>query len=92
MMTEGAVVLRQCGHLLTEYEQQEILPYTEIYFLGLESQKVQASSTPGNCNYGRLSTLLYEDCEDFFVCGFTYQMIIRVRPVIKHLITGSDLG
>lgn len=63
MTTEGAVVLRQCGHLLTEYEQQEILPYTEIYFLGLESQKIQASSTPGNCNYGRLSTLLY-DCDD----------------------------
>ena len=54
MTTEGAVVLRQCGHLLTEYEQQEILPYTEIYFLGLESQKIQASNTPGNCNYGRL--------------------------------------
>lgn len=63
MMTEGAVVLKQCGYQLTKYEQHEILPYPEIYLLGLERQKIQVSSTLGNNNYGRLNTLLYA-CDD----------------------------
>ncbi|BBM99085.1 dual specificity tyrosine-phosphorylation-regulated kinase 2/3/4 [Marchantia polymorpha subsp. ruderalis] len=46
------IVLRQCGCHLTEYEQSEILPYSEIYYLGLNANKIQATSVPGACNHG----------------------------------------
>ncbi|KAG0577181.1 hypothetical protein KC19_5G136800 [Ceratodon purpureus] len=46
------MVLRNCGQHLNEFEQREIIPYSQIYFLGLESQKIQPSATPGNCNFG----------------------------------------
>jgi dual specificity tyrosine-phosphorylation-regulated kinase 2/3/4 len=48
----GAVVLKQCASNMTEFEQQEILPYVDIFFLGLDCQKIRPSSTPGNCNFG----------------------------------------
>jgi hypothetical protein len=50
---EFAVVLRNCGQHLNDFEQREILPYSQIYFLGLESQKIQPSASPGNCNFGQ---------------------------------------
>jgi dual specificity tyrosine-phosphorylation-regulated kinase 2/3/4 len=48
----GAVVLKQCASNMTEFEQQEILPYMDIFFLGLDCQKIRPSSTLGNCNFG----------------------------------------
>lgn len=47
------MVLRNCGQHLNDFEQREILPYSQIYFLGLESQKIQPSASPGNCNFGQ---------------------------------------
>ncbi|XP_073390798.1 uncharacterized protein [Physcomitrium patens] len=46
------MVLRQCGQHLNEFEQREILPYSQIYYLGLESDKIQPSTTLGTCNFG----------------------------------------
>jgi len=40
---------------LTKYEQQEILEFTDVYFLGLESKKIQASNSPGENNYGEFA-------------------------------------
>lgn len=44
--------LRLHGSRLTEYERQEIEKYPEIWFLGLESCKVNAKpGTSVNCGY-----------------------------------------
>ncbi|CAM6006798.1 unnamed protein product [Sphagnum balticum] len=50
--TTSEIVLKQCASNMTEFEQQEILPYMDIFFLGLDCQKIRPSSTPGNCNFG----------------------------------------
>ncbi|KAH8968834.1 hypothetical protein BDL97_02G002600 [Sphagnum fallax] len=50
--TTSEIVLKQCASNMTEFEQQEILPYVDIFFLGLDCQKIRPSSTPGNCNFG----------------------------------------
>jgi len=47
------VVLRASGQHLNEFEQWEILPYTQIYFLGLETLKIQPFVTPKNFNFGQ---------------------------------------
>ncbi|KAG6547689.1 hypothetical protein Mapa_011139 [Marchantia paleacea] len=44
--------VHSCGSHLTEYEQTEILPYSEIYYLGLNANKIQVASVPGACNHG----------------------------------------
>ncbi|KAL2651766.1 hypothetical protein R1flu_019894 [Riccia fluitans] len=46
------MVLRQRGNYLTEYEQTEILKYSEIYYLGLNVNKIQATILQGTCNHG----------------------------------------
>ena len=61
--SEFAVVLKNCGQHLNEFEQREILPYSQIYFLGLESQKIQPSSSPGSCNFGQPLFYPYETSE-----------------------------
>ncbi|KAL3700119.1 hypothetical protein R1sor_018141 [Riccia sorocarpa] len=46
------MVLRQRGSYLTEYEQTEILSYSQIYYVGLNTNKIQATILPGTCNHG----------------------------------------
>lgn len=49
MITE---VLKQYGSRLSDYERQEIEKYPEIWYLGLESCKINAKpGTPLNCGY-----------------------------------------
>ncbi|XP_035646181.1 dual specificity tyrosine-phosphorylation-regulated kinase 4-like [Oncorhynchus keta] len=44
--------LRHFQGRLTEFEQQEIMDYSEIWFLGLETKKIKAShGTPQNAGY-----------------------------------------
>ncbi|KAG0579836.1 hypothetical protein M758_4G128500 [Ceratodon purpureus] len=49
----GTQMLKQYGQQLTKYEQQEILHYTDVYFLGLQSEKIQGVGLAGenNCGY-----------------------------------------
>jgi hypothetical protein len=47
-----SVALKEYGNYLTDYEQNEIKAYSEIYFVGADCQKLQPSSTPGAYNYG----------------------------------------
>ncbi|XP_014662858.1 PREDICTED: dual specificity tyrosine-phosphorylation-regulated kinase 4-like isoform X2 [Priapulus caudatus] len=42
--------LKRYGHRLTPYEQGEILDYPEIWYLGLDSKKIQGTSN--NANHG----------------------------------------
>lgn len=45
-------VLKQYGSRLSDYERQEIEKYPEIWYLGLESCKINAKpGTPLNCGY-----------------------------------------
>lgn len=45
-------VLKQYGSRLSEYERQEIEKYPEIWYLGLDSCKINAKpGTPVNCGY-----------------------------------------
>lgn len=47
-----AEVLKQYGSRLSDYERQEIEKYPEIWYLGLESCKINAKpGTPLNCGY-----------------------------------------
>jgi hypothetical protein len=48
----GAHLLKRYGQQLTKYEQREILQYTDVYFLGIQSQKIQAAGLPGENNFG----------------------------------------
>ena len=49
-LTPGQALKRFIGQL-TEYEQAEILEYKEIYFLGLNAQKIVPSLSAPNCGY-----------------------------------------
>ena len=45
-------VLKQYGSRLSDYEKQEIEKYPEIWYVGLESVKINAKpGTPLNCGY-----------------------------------------
>lgn len=45
-------VLKQYGSQLSDYEKQEIEKYPEIWYLGLDSCKINAKpGTPLNCGY-----------------------------------------
>lgn len=45
-------MLKQYGSRLSDYERQEIEKYPEIWYLGLESCKINAKpGTPLNCSY-----------------------------------------
>lgn len=47
-----AEALKNFQERLTEFEQEEIMDYSEIWFLGLGSQKLEASqSAPQNSGY-----------------------------------------
>lgn len=47
-----AEALKNFPEQLTEFEQEEIMDYSEIWFLGLGSQKIEGSqSTPQNSGY-----------------------------------------
>lgn len=47
-----AGVLKHYADSLIDYEQSEVLQYPSVYFFGPDADKVQASATPGACNYG----------------------------------------
>lgn len=51
------VVLQQCRSHMTDYEQDEIVRYNGIYFLGLHANKIQATRSPGSNNHGRPCTI-----------------------------------
>lgn len=45
-------VLKQYGSRLSDYEKQEIEKYPEVWYVGLESVKINAKpGTPLNCGY-----------------------------------------
>lgn len=45
-------MIKQYGSRLSDYERQEIEKYPEIWYLGLESCKINAKpGTPVNCGY-----------------------------------------
>lgn len=45
-------VLKQYGSRLSDYERQEIEKYPEVWYLGLDSCKINAKpGTPLNCGY-----------------------------------------
>lgn len=61
-----AEVLKQYGSRLSDYERQEIEKYPEIWYLGLESCKINAKpGTPLNCGYddenGSYNKVRYRD-------------------------------
>ena len=44
--------IKEYGHKLTVYEQKEIVDYPEVWFLGLESKKVEGvAGAPQNSGY-----------------------------------------
>lgn len=48
----SAEVVKQYGSQLSDYEKQEIEKYPEIWYLGLDSCKINAKpGTPLNCGY-----------------------------------------
>ncbi|CAG9335412.1 DYRK4_2 [Blepharisma stoltei] len=44
-------VLKEFESFMTKYEQNEVLEYSEIYFLGLKSKKIQPDPTQANFGY-----------------------------------------
>lgn len=47
-----AEALKNFKDRLTRFEQEEITDYSEIWFMGLSSQKIEGSQgTPQNCGY-----------------------------------------
>jgi dual specificity tyrosine-phosphorylation-regulated kinase 2/3/4 len=45
-------VLKNYSSALVDYEQSEVLQYSQVYFFGPDAAKVAAAATPGACNYG----------------------------------------
>ncbi|XP_056138345.1 dual specificity tyrosine-phosphorylation-regulated kinase 4-like [Lampris incognitus] len=66
-----AEALRAFGHHLTEFEREEILDYSEIWYLGLQSPKINSSkSSPQNNGYDDSQTYYLQVLHDHIAYRF----------------------